>query len=397
MRSNTRGSLCSSTGTPSTESNLNIEFISIDYANSTFLAEALPSVPKGSAVYKIFDTRGQLIVLDKTSNLFQRLERYFGERSERVKDLDLREITSRIEFRRTWSPFETAYVLYLQRRHYFPKTYRRMRTFRLFTLMKVNRKQRFPRIYASKQIKAGVEYFGPFVTRGQFARLKTALERTFKLRPCLYNIRGNDPHPDCLYFQMHTCSRPCNNDIGREGYLADVDGAIAFIQGQDEKLEAPMLARMNALAAEEKFEEAELVRRQLEKIQRARKEVKDKVPSIWGFDYLVLLPSDSTARTRVAIVRAGNIIGFEDFDSSSLADFLPDEVSRRFSTPSAPVNHNWQYDEFCLVANYLVHPLKSVDLVRVESGMDLAGYLRKRHASSRQKPREENSGKQKNN
>jgi len=335
-------------------------------------------VPKGSAVYRIFDTHGQLIVLDKTSNLFHRLERYFGERSERVKDLDLRQITSRIEYRKTWSPFETAYVLYLQRRHYFSRTYRRMRTFRLFTLMKINRKQRFPRIYASKQIKSGVEYFGPFVTRGQFTRLKTALERTFKLRPCLYNIRGNDPHPDCLYFQMHTCSRPCNNDIDRQRYLADVDSAIAFIQGHDEKLEAPMLARMNELAEEEKFEEAEVVKRQLEKIQRARKEVKDKLSSVWGFDYLVLLPSDSTARTKVAFIKAGNIIGFEDFEAPSLADSLPDEVARRFSGATDAVNYDWQYDEFCLVANYLVHPLKSVELVRVEAGMDLAACLKKR-------------------
>ena len=389
MQSNTRRSLFSSTGTLSTESNLDFEFNSISYANATFLADALPAVPKGSAVYRIFDTRGQLIVLDKTSNLFQRLERYFGERFERVKDLDLRQITSRIEYRRTWSPFETAYVLYLQRRHYFPRTYRRMRTFRLFTLMKVNRKQRFPRIYASKQIKAGVEYFGPIVTRGQFTRLKTALERTFKLRPCLYNIRGNDPHPDCLYFQMHTCSRPCNNDIDRQGYLADVDAAIAFIQGDDEKLEAPMVTRMNALAAEEKFEEAELVRRQLEKIQRARKEVKDKLPSIWGFDYLVLLPSDSTTRTKVAFVRAGNVIGFEDFDSSLIPDSLPDEVARRFSRAEDPVNRNWQYDEFCLVANYLVHPLKSVELVRVETGMDLAGVLKKRQTRGRKEQQAE--------
>jgi excinuclease ABC subunit C len=378
MRSNTRDSLCSSTGTPSTENNLNIEFTSIDYVGATFLSEVLPTVPKGSAVYRIFDTRGQLIVLDKTSNLHQRLERYFGERSERVKDLDLREITSRIDYRKTWSPFETAYALYLQRRYYFPRTYRRMRTFRLFTLMKINRKQRFPRIYASKQIKAGVEYFGPFVTRGQFTRMKTALERTFKLRPCLYNIRGNDPHPDCLYFQMHTCSRPCNNDIERQGYLADVDAAMAFIQGRDENIERPIVTRMNALAAEEKFEEAELVKRQLEKVQRSRKEVKDKLPSIWGFDYLVLLPSDSTARTKVAFIRAGSIVGFEDFDTSSLADSIPIEVARRFSDPADPIDHNWQYDEFCLVANYLVHPLKSVELVRLEAGMDLAGYLKKR-------------------
>src|SRR5262245_40948558 len=135
MRSSTRDSLCSSTGTPSTGSSLNIEFTSIAYKNETSLTEALSTIPKGSAVYRIFDTRGQLIVLDKTSNLFQRLERYFGERSERVKDLDLREITSRIEFRKTSSPFETTYVLYLQRREFFPKTYRKMRTFLIYNLM----------------------------------------------------------------------------------------------------------------------------------------------------------------------------------------------------------------------------------------------------------------------
>jgi excinuclease UvrABC nuclease subunit len=295
-----------------------------------------------------------------------------------VKDLDLREITSRIEFRRTWSPFETSYVLYLERRHFFPKTYRRMRTFRLFTLMKINPRQRFPRIYASKQIKGGVDYFGPFVTRGQFARLKTALERTFKLRPCLYNIRGNDPHSDCLYFQMHTCSRPCNNDIDRAGYLADVTAAIAFIEGREADLETSLLARINALASDEKFEEAELVRRQLEKIQRARKEVKDRFPSVWGFDYLALLPSDSAAHTKVAFVRAGSIVGFEEFDTSSLAETLPDEVARHLSGNATPVNRDWQYDEFCLVSNYVVHPLKSVELVKLDRAIDLAGYLKKR-------------------
>ena len=388
MQSNTRSSLCSSTGTPLAEGSLNFEFTSISYSNATFLTEVLPGISKGSGIYRIFDTRGQLIVLDKTSNLFHRLERYFGERSERVKDLDLREITSRIEFRRTWSSFETAYLLYLERRQHFPKTYRRMRTFRLFTLMKVNRKQRFPRIYASKQIKAGVEYFGPFVSRGQFTRLKTALERTFKLRPCLYNIRGSDPHPDCLYFQMHTCSRPCNNDIDRQGYLADVDAAIAFIQGRDQELETPLLARIHALAEEENFEEAERVRRQLEKVQRARKEVKEKLPSVWTFNYLVLLPADSTARTKVALVRAGTIIGLEDFETASLADSLPAEIDRQFSGPAGPVNHNWQYDEFCMVANYLVHPLKSVDLVPLGEGLDLPAYL-KRRATRRQKREEE--------
>src|SRR5207237_2879291 len=135
---------------------------------------------------------GKLSVVDMTSDLFERLERYYGPRSERVRDLDLREITGRIEYIRADSTFESLYVLYRERKSYFPKTYRKMRTFRLFTLMKINRKQRFPRVYASRQVKAGVDYFGPFISRGQFTRLKTTLERTFKLRPSLYSIRGNN-------------------------------------------------------------------------------------------------------------------------------------------------------------------------------------------------------------
>src|SRR5947209_4005878 len=225
----------------------------------------LPTLPKHSGVYKIFDIRGKLIVLDKTSNLFERFARYYGERSERVRDLDLREITGRIEFIKTDSTFETLYVLYRERKNLFPKTYRKMRTFRLFTLMKLNRRQRFPRIYASREVKPGVDYFGPFVSRGQFTRLKRNLDRTFKLRPCLYNLRGNDPYPRCLYFQMHTCSRPCNNDIDRRAYLEDVQEAIAFIEGRDEDIERGLLQKMNDLASQTNFEEAEMIRRRLEK------------------------------------------------------------------------------------------------------------------------------------
>src|SRR5439155_950724 len=44
----------------------------------------LPTLPKHSGVYKIFDIRGKLIVLDKTSDLFERFARYYGESSGRV-------------------------------------------------------------------------------------------------------------------------------------------------------------------------------------------------------------------------------------------------------------------------------------------------------------------------
>jgi excinuclease ABC subunit C len=340
--------------------------------------KALPALPKHSGVYKIFDVRGKLIVLDKTSNLFDRFERYYGERSERVRDLDLREITRRIEYIRTDSTFETQYVLYRERKAYFPKTYRKMRTFRLFTLMKLNRKQRFPRIYASRQVKAGVDYFGPFISRGQFTKLKTTLERTFKLRPCLYNIRGNDPHPDCLYFQMHTCSRPCNNDIDRRGYLEDVDEAISFIEGRDEDIERGLVRKMNDLAAQTKFEDAEIVHRRLDKIHRARQEYKDTFFSVWEFNYLAVLGSDSVSRCKIAFIRRGQIAGFEQYEVASLSDTLNADLQRFFSAAAEKGTADAVYDEFCLVSNFIVDPLQSVDLLPVRDLENMADEVVRR-------------------
>jgi excinuclease UvrABC nuclease subunit len=359
---------------------MNFRFETIEYDRT------LPALPKHSGVYKIFDLRGKLIVLDKTSNLFERLLRYYGERSERVRDLDLREITGRIEFIKTDSAFETLYVLYRERKNHFPKTYRKMRTFRLFTLMKVNRKQRFPRIYSSREIKPGVEYFGPFVSRGQFTRLKTTLERTFKLRPCLYNIRGNDPHPDCLYFQMHTCSRPCNDDINRVRYIEDVDEAIAFIEGRDTDIDQAFLQTMNDLSAQTKFEEAEVVRKKLEKIHRARQECKDTFSSVWKFNYIAILPSDSVSRCKIAFIRKSLIAGFEQYEIEALQETLSSDLHRFFQTPIEQDSSGSPYDEFCLVSNFIVDPLQSVDLLAVRN-IETLPALVKEHIQQRKRKR----------
>src|SRR6266566_3439184 len=280
-----------------------------------------------------------------------------------VRDARVRSNSARIQFIKTDSAFETIYILYRERKNHFPKTYRKMRTFRLFTLMKINRRQRFPRIYASREIKPGVDYFGPFLGRGQFTRLKTTLERTFKLRPCLYNIRGNDPHPDCLYFQMHTCSRPCNNDIDRRAYREDVDQSIAFIEGRDEDIGRVLVARMNDLAAQMRFEEAETARRKLDKIHRARQEYKDTFLSVWNFNYIVVLASDSVLRCKIAFVRESRIVGFEQYEIESLNERLAADLSRLFEMPVDGESNRSQYDEFCLVSNFIVDPLHSVELL----------------------------------
>ena len=320
------------------------------------------SVPRKAGVFRIFDVHDRLILLEKTHNLAERIDRFYAEERE-TRALDLRRITGRIEFCRTDSPFETLYLLHSERRQWFPATYRRMRTFPRFFLLKINPRQRFPRIYATREVKAGVRYFGPFKSRAQLDRMKTTLERAFKLRPCEYNIRGNDPYPDCLYFQMRTCSRPCNNDVTREDYLGDVNDAIAFLEGRDEEVRKALVDRMERLADATQFEDAARIRKRLEILDRARRDHRDASIDLWKFDFLVVMEAGSTRRRKAAFVTGGRIAAIEEHDVATIEETLQDSLDKLPPETASGRLQETRYDDFCLVSNFMTHPVKTVHIV----------------------------------
>ena len=138
---------------------------------------------------------------------------------------------------------------------------------------------------------------------------------------------------------------------------------MAFVQGHDAAIEQPWIAEMTRLAAETKFEEAEAIRKRLDRLRRARQETKDVFPAIGTFNYVIALPSDTTSRLRIAIVRGGAIVSFQDFETATLRSTLEGELARCFD-PAAPApDSNWLYDEFCLVSTFMVKSLLAVPLI----------------------------------
>ena len=326
-------------------------------------------VPTSGGVFRVFDVHDRVILLDKTHNLRERIER-FHDGDGRGRALDLRGIANRFEYCRTDSPFETLYLLHAERRRRFPRTYHRMRTIPRFYLLKINPRQRFPRFYTARQVKRGVRYFGPFATRAELERVKTTLERAFRLRPCEYNIRGNRPYPDCLYFQMRTCSKPCNGEIGRDAYLADLDDALAFVQGRDEALRRPMIEAMERLAAETRFEEAVRVRKRLERVERARRDCRDAYLDLERFDFVVVLRSASTRTRKLAVVQAGSIAAIEEHAVDAMASTVPQSIDRAREAAPSDERRERVYEDFCLVSHFRARPVASVDVVPLADGVN---------------------------
>ena len=342
------------------------EFQNLSYQLDNLDKEAFRLIPKSSGVFRVLDLNGNILVLEKTHDLSQRLEPFFSSHNEDSRALDLRKVTGQIDYCTTDSPMETSYLLYLERRRLFPKSYKKMRTFPFFHLLKINRRQRFPRIYATRQIKGGVDYFGPFSTRSELEKLKATLERTFKIRPCRYNIRGDDPYPDCMYFQMKTCSKPCNGDISREVYLNDIDRVIAFIEGKDSSIKDPLLVQIQELSEETRFEEADQIRRQLERFENARKDHRNSYLNLLKFNFVAVMDSGCQRKRKIAFIRAGLIQSVEEYSLEEITENLCDAMCKYFKNHATILDRDRQYDEFCLVSNFITNPIRSVRLTFVE-------------------------------
>ncbi len=353
---------------------LTFEFQTIPDAEVRSRGEALPSVPRRSGVFRIFDVQGKLILLEKTHNLAERIGRFYSEARE-AWTLDLRDITDRVEVCRTDSPLETLYVLHSERRRWFPDTYHTMPTLPRYYLLKINRRQRFPRLYAARQIKRGVAYFGPFLRKSDLERFKAMVERTFRIRPCQYNIRGNDPYPDCLYFQMRTCSKPCNADIGRKAYLEDIDDAIRFVQGAEQDTVSRTLDEIETLSEETRFEEAERLRRKLDRIKRARKEYREPYQDLWSFDFVAVMESGSVRTKKIALILEGHIVTFEEHRVDNIEETLTVMTRAQRSVEPIAVSPERHYEEFCLVSSFLNRKLESVQLFPLGDPVETAAEI----------------------
>ena len=316
-------------------------------------------LPRRSCVFRIFDRNDNLILLEKTYNLPSRLEQFYSE-TPQPGAIDLREISDRIEFCATDSPFESLYLLYLERRRWFPTSYRRMKTFPAYHLIEIDPRHRFPRIDTTRKLRTGARYFGPFRTRSAAEQAKTTAERAFRIRPCEFDIRGDDPYPDCLYFQMQTCSRPCNGDIDRDAYGNDVAAAIALIKGRDEAALAPLLKRIQTLAEETRFEEAEQLRLLIERTRKGQVESQHHIFEISRFDFAVLMNARSARSCKVALVRSGQILRIEEHSIDTLAETLETSLAAAHQLGHDSGNTDFAYDEFCLNASFILRPLRSV-------------------------------------
>jgi excinuclease ABC subunit C len=232
------------------------------------LDEAINALPNSDAVFLVW-AGDRSAYLAKTSMLRRRLLRILKPAGTPGRSLNLREVFTRVEYWLTASRFESMLLHYALAKRYFPEDYLRLVKLRMPAYVKLILSNEFPRSQVTTRLGGGSAlYYGPFRTRGAAELFENQFLDLFQMRRCQENLEPSPQHPGCIYGEMNMCLRPCQQVVGREEYLSEVQRVQEFLTGDGASLFSVTSSARERLSQEMNFEAAARQHKRLESIQQ---------------------------------------------------------------------------------------------------------------------------------
>lgn len=221
------------------------------------LADALPDAP---GVYIFKDARGRPLYVGTSVSIRSRVRTYFTASESR------RRMAEMVALAESVTPIVCATALEAQVRElrliaaHKPHYNRRSTRPEAVVWVKLT-VEPFPRLSIVRAVRAdGARYAGPFPSRGAAQQAIAAVHEILPLRRCLDRLSPTATRPGCALAELGRCAAPCTGEQNGAAYAATVRAAGDLLTGDFGPALAALQARMGALARQERFEEAQVVR-----------------------------------------------------------------------------------------------------------------------------------------
>ena len=220
------------------------------------IAAYLKTLPDAPGVYRMMDTKGDVLYVGKAKNLKKRVAAYAksGSHTDRIARMIAE--TAEMLFVTTASEVEALLLESNLIKRLKPRYNVSYRDDKSFPNILLRQDHGFPQLLKHRGAKStkGI-YFGPFASAGAVNRTLNTLQRAFLLRSCSDAVFESRTRP-CLLYQIKRCSAPCTQRIDKEGYAELVREAELFLNGKSRAVQALLAKEMNAASEELDFERA---------------------------------------------------------------------------------------------------------------------------------------------
>lgn len=133
----------------------------------------------------------------------------------------------------------------------------------------------FPRVFKTRRIiRNGSSYYGPYSHSPSMHAVLDLIKHLYPLRTCNLNLSPENIRAGkfnvCLEYHIKNCAGPCIGLQSQEEYLKNIAEIKEILKGNTQEISRLLYERMQDLAAEMKFEEAQKVKEKYALIENYR-------------------------------------------------------------------------------------------------------------------------------
>ncbi|MBA3578301.1 MAG: excinuclease ABC subunit UvrC [Sphingomonas sp.] len=294
------------------------------------IRNVLKTLPARPGVYRMQDSRGDVLYVGKAKTLKNRVNSYtqvarLPKRLQRMvaQTRSMTIITTRTE--------AEALLLEAQLIKRFRPPYNvLLRDDKSFPFILLREDHAFARVQKHRGARRSKgQYYGPFASAGSVTRTLNALQKLFLLRSCSDSFFETRTRP-CLLYQIRRCSAPCVGRIGKEDYDEMVSDAKAFLAGRSTGVQERLGRQMGEAAEKQDYELAAVYRDRLRALTYIQGSQTDHSEGLGEADVFALACRGGTVSIQAFFIRGGQNWGHRAFFPAHTADVPEAEVLSSF-------------------------------------------------------------------
>ena len=305
------------------------------------IKKELALIPKLPGVYKMLNSKNEILYVGKAKNLPNRLKSYVSEKNHIIRTERMLSQTQKLEITTTSNESEALLLEANLIKKHKPKFNILLKDDKSFPYIFISDHE-FPRIerHRGAKNKPG-KYYGPFASSLAVNSAIKTLQRIFWLRSCTdKQVESGDK--TCFNYFLKRCAGPCGGKISKEDYARLVESADEFLsKGKSRKIQQTLSSQMEYASEELDFEKAAIIRDKIKSLNIIQSSLTINEANLTEADVIAGYKESGKTCIQVFFYRSkqnwGNQAFFPKHDpDENLSEILNSFVSQFYENKTVP-------------------------------------------------------------
>lgn len=283
-------------------------------ATNQHIRDILALLPDSPGVYRYYDKEGNIIYVGKAKNLKRRVSSYFNKQHDDApKTRVLVRNIADIQYIVVNTEEDALHLENSLIKKYKPRYNVLLKDDKTYPWICVTR-ELYPRVFLTRRVErgSGTKYYGPYAHAHVAKTVVELLHDLYPLRTCRYALTpdtiSSHKYRVCLQYHIKKCKGCCVGNVTPQEYAHYIDAVRQILNGNTSQLSNMLVAEMQELASQLRFEEAQIVKQRYDLVEQYRAKSVVVSSTINNVDVFSYDEDESAAYINFIHVKSGSIV-----------------------------------------------------------------------------------------